>query len=485
MKKKDERCRWGFPTEAICNLGQRLYGFWERYRDCFKSKTRDTSEYARHYLSGLLRMEKHRHFTGIGREADVPAQNLQHFMSNSPWSGAAVCAQVQKELQATPELTAGGVLLVDESADEKASDKSAGSAKQYNGRLGKVETSQVGVFLSYVNLKVAQGFWTWIAGKLFLPEAWFNESHQALRKRLGIPDSLIFKTKIQLAWDAIKEAIDWGLLFEIIGCDALYGRDSWFRAQIRNAGKLYMAEVPVDTHVYLEKPEMGIPERKSKLGRPPSQIQILSGEPLRVECLRTQLDWQLIHVRAIERGDLCERFAARRVWTVYEGIAVEDWLVVREESDGKYSYALCNASPDTSLEQLAWWKCQRYFIERSNQDAKSELGWGELLAQKYCAWEHHLALTVLASWFVAQAKYEWARDYPRDPELLSQLEMEVLPALSVANVRELLRAVMPLKRLTPEQATARVIEHLFNRTRSRKSRLKKQRLAQRSRIGSG
>jgi len=171
-------------------------------------------------------MEKHRHFTGIGREADVPAQNMQHFMSNSPWSGATICAQVQQELQATPELTTGGVLLVDESADEKAGDKSAGSAKQYNGRLGKVETSQVGVFLSYVNLKVAQGFWTWIAGKLFLPEAWFDPSHHALRKRLCIPESLIFKTKIELAWDLIKEAIDRNLPFEIIGYDTLYGRDA-------------------------------------------------------------------------------------------------------------------------------------------------------------------------------------------------------------------------------------------------------------------
>jgi SRSO17 transposase len=221
-------------------------------------------------LSGLLRMETHRHFTGIGREAGVEGQNMQHFMSNSPWSGAAVCAQVQKELQATPALTTGGVLLVDESADEKASDQSAGSSKQYNGRLGKVETSQVGVFLSYVNLKVPQGFWTWITGQLFLPEAWFNEHHQALRKRLGIPDSLIFNTKIELAWDAIKEVIDRNLPFEIVGFDTLYGRDSWFRAQVRNAGKVYMAEVPVDTHVYLEKPEMGIPERKSKQGRPPS-----------------------------------------------------------------------------------------------------------------------------------------------------------------------------------------------------------------------
>jgi hypothetical protein len=53
------------------------------------------------------------------------------------------------------------VLRVDESA-EKAGDKSAGVGKQYNGRMGKVETSPVGVLLSSVNLKVAQGFWTWL-----------------------------------------------------------------------------------------------------------------------------------------------------------------------------------------------------------------------------------------------------------------------------------------------------------------------------------
>jgi len=130
----------------------------------------------------------------------------------------------------------------------------------------------------------------------------------------------------------------------------------------------------------------------------------------------------------------------------------------------------------TDLPALAWWKCQRYFVERSNQDAKSEFGWDERQAQKYRAWEHHLALTVLASWFVSQTKYEWAQSYPRDPELLAHWKTEVLPALSVANFRERLRAVMPLKRLSVTEATDLVIEHLTNRTRSRQSRLKKQRL---------
>jgi SRSO17 transposase len=174
-------------------------------------------------------MKGERHFAGIGREAGVGGQNIQHFMSESPWSGEAVCRQVQDELKARPELLSGGVLLVDESADEKARGKSAGAAKQHNGRMGKVETSQVGVLLSYVNLKpapccdrgVAQGFWTWLDGKLFLPEGWFEESHKALRECLGIPKSRVFKTKVELAWERIEGVMRRGLSFERGGFDTL------------------------------------------------------------------------------------------------------------------------------------------------------------------------------------------------------------------------------------------------------------------------
>jgi hypothetical protein len=53
--------------------------------------------------------------------------------------------------------------------------------------------------------------------------------------------------------------------------------------------------------------------------------------------------------------------------------------------------------------------------------------------------------------------------------------MPELPELSVANVRELLKAVMPLEQLTSEQATDLVISHLVNRASSTASRLMAQR----------
>jgi hypothetical protein len=44
--------------------------------------------------------------------------------------------------------------------------------------------------------------------------------------------------------------------------------------------------------------------------------------------------------------------------------------------------------------------------------------------------------------------------------------------LSVANVRAMLRAALPLPNLAADRAVALVIEHLINRTRSRRSRRK-------------
>ena len=183
--------------------------------------------------------------------------------------------------------------------------------------------------------------------------------------------------------------------------------------------------------------------------------------------------WHTLTVRATERGTLTALFAAVRVFTWRDEAATPEWLVLRKHTDGSVSYAFCNASEDTSLEQLASWKCARHFVERSIQDAKSEAGWADLRAQKYRAWEHHLALTVLATWFVAQTKLDWQRKYPPDPRLTEALNTDRLPSLSMANVRTLLRSVLPLPQLTPEEATRQVVGHLFNRTRSRKSRLKK------------
>lgn len=469
--------RWGLPTQAVDSLADRLRGIWARYRDRFKTKTHDTSENALVYLRGLLTMKTKRNFVNIAQRVqgiDEDGQNLQQFMSDSPWSGQAVFEQIRQEVGQRPELR-GGMLTLDESGDECAGDQKAGAARQYLGREGKVDMGQVGVATGYYK----DGIWTMVGAELYLPETWFDQAHAKLRQRWHIPAERTFATKPALGLQLIRQAKAEGLPFEVVGCDNVYGRDGQFRADLAAEDVIYMADIPANMQVYLTKPIVGIPETPpGKKGRPFSQPQVLNGvEAVTARTLVGHSDFVLqpVAIRQTERGLLIYHCAAHRVWTLTpEGEVREEWLFIRREGDDTFSFSLSNAPVSTPLAQLALWRCQRYFAERIFQDCKSEGGWDELVARKYRAWIHHTALDALALWFIAETKLDWAQAYPRDPELQHQLEVEVLPALSMANVCEMLQAVMPLEQLSPEKATRLVIKHLVNRSSSTRSRLKAQ-----------
>lgn len=103
-------------------------------------------------------------------------------------------------------------------------------------------------------------------------------------------------------------------------------------------------------------------------------------------------EWTLhpIEVRQTERGLLTYECTACRVWTITSNqIVREEWLFIRRESDAQYSFSFSNAPADTSLQQLAQSPSERYFVERTFQDAKSEASWDELVARKYSAWMHN------------------------------------------------------------------------------------------------
>src|SRR6266849_3701038 len=467
--------RWGLSSEAICTLGERLYEFWQRFRGCFKTCTRDTSGRAYDYLRGQLTMDGERNFANMARNmTGDDGQALQHFISNSPWSGPRVFRQIQAEITVTPALAQGSTLILDESADEKAGTHNAGASRQYNGRMGKVDVCRVDTCLTYAN----GGLWAMVDGELFLPEEWFGEAFAQTRHELGIPPERTFETKIALGLKMVKRVKAHGVPFDLLACDALYGRDSQFRADLDTAGVLYAAQVPADTNVYVSEPHVGVPEKRDKRGRPPTRLHVLSRQrPHEVRGLarHPQTVWQQVMVRYTERGRLAADCAVQRVWTVAAGKRPRvEWLVMRREAQGDCSYTLLNAPEDSPHQRLIAWSCRRYFIERTFEDAKTEIGWDEFQAQKYRAGEHHLALTAASLWFVAQTKLAWAQAYPRDAELARQWAVEVLPALSTANVRELLKAVFPLPQLTLEQATELVILHLVHRARSTSSRLKSQ-----------
>jgi len=402
----------------------------------------------------------------IGRKTGVSGQNMQHFMSNSPWPARDLIAALQQSI-GYHEALAEAVLVIDESADEKAGEHSAGAGRQHNGRQGKIELSQVGVFASLVTPEAH----SWIDGELFLQKHWFTPAYAQKRKQIGLPSERQFQSKPELAWKIIQRVKNNGIPFVAVTFDTLYGRGFDFRGRLDQAGLEYYADVPANTRVYLEQPQIvHLPTKRGKLSKRPTVIG--SAQQVRYLLDQSQLQWHTLTIRSSERGRLIADFARLRVWTVKGKQLRQEWLLIRRDPD-RIVYTLSNAGPEISLDQMAWRKSHRFFIERDNQDAKSGLGWDEFQATKFRAWEHQLALTIMATWFIAQTRLDWAKRCARDPELLEYYQVEVLPALSVDNVRELLRAAMPLPTLSPREAAHLVVKHLDNRTRSRKSRLRK------------
>ncbi len=399
-------------------------------------------------------MEDQRNFANIERRVKPGSdgQNLQHFMSDSPWPSQAVYQQIQKDIKRQPALKEGGVLILDESANKKAGEASAGAARQWDGRHGKIDLCQVATALAFAH--PATGLWTWVDAELFLPEQWFNEAHEELREKLGIPAERVFETKPELGLAMIRRAVQRGLHFQRVAADDLYGRNRAFRAGLGRL--LYALDVPLNTPVSLS----------------PHAQKCFPVIDLAV-CHKTR--WQRMPVRSVERGMLVADFALEAIWTPNPAGQLESlWLVIRRDLDGGLSFTLLNDPPDTAPEVLIEASCQRHFVERVLEDAKSELGWDDFCAQKYLAWEHHTALTAAALWFIAQLKLDWKQRFQRDPQLNKVFRLEVLPALSTANVRELLQAMLPLPKLGAQEARHLVAKHLMCRSRSTRSRLKKQ-----------
>lgn len=417
-------------------------------------------------LKGYLLLDSERTYANIDRKLNGDnhknGQNLQQYMSDSPWESEPVFKDVQRDIRAAAPLH-GGTLNFDETADECAGTKKAGASRQYLGREGKTDLGQVVVLGSYYK----DGHWMLTDAELFLPKEWFDPAHKKQWKRLHIPPGRAFKTKVDIARQQFVRAVGQGLPFATVGFDSLYGRDVAFRRLAAGHGKHYMACVPSDSQVWLEDPSQN-----------PNAERALAHE------LVPRLAFGAIETRHGERGALRHEYAFLQVWTQQKlpksaqaplgYVFHRETLVVRKEHDGKASFAFSDYQPGQK-QLMAQARAERYFVERTIQDCKSELGFDELQALKYRALMHTLALCSVALLYMADLKMQLRQNQSDIHQVQEQFpDVQKLPDLSLSNVKELLKATFPLPSLNKKQAVDLVIGHLFRRTRSTQSRQKKE-----------
>lgn len=433
------------------------------FAGCFKTKSSNSTDLACRYVGGLLsqtqRKNMERMDERLGQDDSLcedTYQATQQFISSSRWDESLLYAQIADRANERLGGTADSVLCIDESSHAKKGQTSVGVARQWNGRLGKQDNCQTGVYSA-----LACGPHVCLVGaRLYLPKEWIDDPARC--RRVGVPEERLeqgYLTKIDHARELVSEALQHGLKFRCVAMDAFYGRDSTLRRFLEEQQLTYCVDVPVNARVFANRPKSQT--RPHPIGDYTQSVAEIAEEMIG----GGKLPVQRIRLREGDNGDVEARVSAVRVWEWTEGddAPVQLWLVIREMPDGGRKLSLCNASEEASLKQLARWQAARFWVERCFQDAKSHCGMAQYQSRGWLAWHHHMALVALAVLFQMQERMSGQSG---------------ITNLTNADVVELMEWAL-MKRPTEEELINRIMLRHLKREKSAASKRAAQKRARR------
>jgi SRSO17 transposase len=284
-----------------------------------------------------------------------------------------------------------GVVVIDPSAFPKKGTESCGVARQWCGRLGKVDNCQAGVFLAYA----ASAGYAPLDRQLYLPEDWADD--QARRAKCHVPPAVRFQEKWRIALALLDRSLP-GLPHGWITGDDELGRPADFRAALRLREERYVLDVPCNTTVRdLERRR----PRRRHAGRGRNRAVPFQGAD---DWAGSQPEsrWERIPVRDGEKGPLLVDAMMVPVRAQQEGrIGPQEQLVViRSVGESRIDYALTNAGPEVPLAELVRVQRQRHRIEEVFEAGNGEAGRDHYEVRSWVGWHHHLTLSLVALWYL-------------------------------------------------------------------------------------
>jgi SRSO17 transposase len=405
-------------ADDVRAAAEQLVDFHERFAPLFGKE--QAQDHAYDYLKGLMVCPERKSIEPIALlVGHGDASGLQKFVGAGPWPYDDVQAEAQSLFADELAPSAAGspvgtVGVVDESGFTKKGAHSAGVARQHNGRLGKEDNCQVGVFL----VGVTPSGSALLDHQLFLPESWCEPTREARdrRDKAHIPEGLPFRTKPRIAAELIRAvavlgtvALDW------VVADEEYGRAGHFLDELEILEQRYVVEVPVTTAVWTADPAGCIPAYSGR-GRVPTA-------PTRdavwtVAALAAALPgsaWRALQVREGAVGPLVFECAAVRVWAMrHRKPGPPVWLLIRRALGEKpeVKYYVSNADGETPLSTLALVACTRCRVEEFFEDCKSYLGMAQYETRSWIGWHHHMTLVGLAHLFVTLTRRRLQHQVP-------------------------------------------------------------------------
>ena len=277
--------------------------------------------------------------------------------------------------------------MVDETGFLKKGRHSVGVARQYTGTAGRIENSQVGVFLAYAG-RFGQAL---IDRRLYLPKDWVSD--EVRRAKTGVPAVVAFATKPVLAREMVARALDAGVPCAWVLADAVYGSDFGLRSMLEERGQAYVLAIRSNHHLrFIDT--AGLIET--------TPAEIADG-----------LDHDVWSAHAAGEGSKglrlyhWVRFALP--WDCPSGW--QRWLLIRRsrKEPEKQAYYLVFCPVATSLAELAGAAGLRWTIEECFQRAKDDLGLDHCEARSWHGWHRHMSLVMAAAAFLAKLTADMRR----------------------------------------------------------------------------
>lgn len=395
----------GVTEENVACLGKLLDEYLANFSNCY---TRSEQEnHGDIYVKGLLSDLERKSIEPIAirYQGEGSVRAMQNFSQHGIWDYQKLSQDYTALLSAT-FAEQQGMINVDGCDNPKKGKESVGAARQYCGSLGKTENCQSGVFVGYSSSK---GYGL-IEGRLYMPEKWFSEEYEERRHKCGVPEDLVFQTKIKIASDMINDAVKSGLFPAMwIGADSFFGNNKEFLDSLPK-GLFYFANIHSNAGVFRERPTMVIPEYSGK-GRKELKPR-LSAKPASVSSIvqDSSIPWVQVVLGEGAKGPIIAAEKCLRVVECRDDLPRNEvWLYIRRHNNGEIKYALCNAPADMPLDSIRKASTMRWPIEQCFEECKTCLGMDHLESRSWNSWHRHMLFVFIAHLFLQQLRLRFKK----------------------------------------------------------------------------
>nr|WP_241538157.1 IS701 family transposase [Xenorhabdus sp. KK7.4] len=269
-----------------------------------------------------------------------------------------------------------GILIIDETGFIKKGTHSAGVQRQYSGTAGRIENSQIGVFLCYAG----KGGHAFLDRALYLPEQWTEDRPRCTAA--GIPDAVSFATKPQLARHMLARALDAGVPCRWVTADAVYGHDRRLRCWLESRHQPFVLAIPKNEWLWWQGPH-----------------------DIRADVIAASLmpdDWETQSAGLGTKGARWYDWAQIPLWRLQ--ISKEErryghYLLVRRSRDDKQEhayYVVYAHKEEADLKTLVQVAGHRWEIESGFDETKGECGLDHDEVRQWHSGYRHITLSLLA-----------------------------------------------------------------------------------------